>query len=170
MSLNTIAELLEHTQFRQGSGTGVDSVREGNFTLLSFQNALDDAYADIQERLMGRDITSLPTYRQHRIKRAEVYLALAYLYEQFGERIGIVYPESNIQGVGGISVGADTPPPVGLNSKGEYYGKTLPTWARERATELLRGFKWKFSKFSLGYDSTEWPYECSYLGLCDANN
>jgi len=154
---NTVAELAGFTSFRQGAAVGVDSVREGTFPFSAFQQALEDARREIFRRTGERPTTAFTEARLGDLREAELWLAAARLYPRFGERIAIVYPESNIQSTGEVMVGADTPPPSGPGSKGEFWVQFMYQQMRAIGLNILYGQPWDMGTVP---ESTTEDYHC----------
>ena len=97
--------------FQQGPSEGQASVLEGTFALSQFETALAEARREICRKTLGLDNDEFDDDRQDELKEAERYLATARLYPNFASRMQIAFPESNLQSVGDVMTGADTPSP-----------------------------------------------------------
>jgi hypothetical protein len=99
---------------------------------------LKRARKEIWRKTLKRGNSEFDEDRVEELREAELWLATARLYPIFGERIALVYPESNLSGLGAATIGADTPPPSGPGSKGEYWAQFMEQLARKRGLELLQ--------------------------------
>lgn len=154
---NTVEQLAGFTSFRQGSATGVDSVREGTFPFSAFDQALRDARREIHRRTNERPLAAFSEARLDDLREAELWLATARLYPRFGERIAIAYPESNLQSIGEVSSGADTPPPSGPGSKAEFWTQFMYQQLRAIGLNILYGQPWDMGTVP---ESTTEDYHC----------
>ena len=139
---NSVEQLAGFTSFRQGAATGVDSVREGTFPFSAFDGALRDARREIYRRTNERENDAFTAARLDDLREAELWLATARLYPRFGERIAVAYPESNLQSIGEVSSGADTPPPSGPGSKAEFWTQFMYGQMRAIGLNILYGQPW----------------------------
>ncbi len=113
--LNTVQELITFSSFREGDPEGTRPL----FRKSQFEMALDNARAEILDRTKGKTNSEFGE-RLPIIKEAELYLATSRLYHFYAERLGILSTDANLVGVGNVQLGADTPPPLGLNSKMDF--------------------------------------------------
>lgn len=155
---NSVADLVRFTCFRQGDSNGVDSVRAGTFEFEQFTEALQRARNEIYARAGKKQNTEYDDYRLAQLQECELWFATARLYPQFGERIAIVYPESNVASIGIAMTGADSPPPSGPGSKGEFWVKFMSDRARAQGERLLtgQGSAWGLA-VGVQTDSTRFP-------------
>lgn len=136
---NSVKQLAAFTSFREGSAAGADSVREGTFPFSAFQQALSDARREIYRRTGERENAEFSESRLDDLREAELWLATARLYPRFGERLVLAFPESNLQGVGEVMSGADTPSPV---EKSEFWTGTMYQRIRAIGLSVLSGYPW----------------------------
>ena len=115
---NSVAELVQRTPFSQGETGTEQSVIDATFTFSQFQSALQDARDLISKRTKSKPVADMTDNRIAELKRAEIYLALAILFEMFGERVALKSPDANLSSVGTRLQGADTPDPY---SKGRQF-------------------------------------------------
>ena len=112
---NTVEELSLWSGFSQGAATGQDSVLNGTFTFGMFQTALRESRREIYRKTGKRSNTDFDEDRLDELTEAEKWLAAARLYPNYGSRMIIFFPESNIQATGETMSGADTPSPYEKN-------------------------------------------------------
>lgn len=153
---NSVKQLAAFTSFREGAATGADSVREGTFPFSAFEQALQDARVEIYRRTGERDDSEFTEARLYQLANAERYLATANLYPKFGERISTAFPESNIQSVSEVMVGADTPPPSGPGSKTEFWVDFMYQKVRGIGLSILYGQPWGLDTVAESEISDPW--------------
>lgn len=134
--LNTTSELIAFSSFREGDEINVGS--PPMFKKSQFESALQRARDEIYDRTIGKENDEFGT-RLGIVKEAELYLAVSRLYDMWGDRLGLLSADANIVNVGSVGLGADTPPPLGLNSKMEFFVKSMSEIYRAKGLYLLRG-------------------------------
>lgn len=155
-AFNSVEDLTRFTSFKQGAGSGVDSVREGTFAFKQFEQALKDARREIYRRTGERDVSEFSEARLDDLREAELWLATARLYPRFGERLILAFPESNLQAVGEVSQGADTPSPY---EKGDAWTGQLYQRIRAVGLALLYGQPWSIETVAESETLRE-PFAC----------
>lgn len=108
---NSVADLVLWSGFQQGPSDGQASVLSSTFALSQFETALKESRREIYRRTGRKGNDEFDEDRADELKEAERYLATARLYPNFGSRMQLNFPESNLSSVGDVSVGADTPSP-----------------------------------------------------------
>lgn len=160
--LNTIAELIAFTSFREGDD---ESIERPTFKRSQFEYALQLARNEIYAKTLQAD--DIDETRESQLKEAELYLATSRLYRMWGERLGLLTTDANLVGVGSVSLGADTPPPVGENSKMQFFIEKMATEYRRIGLEILRGLPWDYKAFSVASDDDDhFPFEWRAVGEC----
>lgn len=155
----SVAELVLWSGFEQGASNGQASVQQGTFAFSQFDTALRESRREIYRKTLGKDNDEFDEDRADELKEAERYLAISRLYPNFGSRMQIKFPESNLQSVGSVMSGADTPDPF---SKGRQLVEFMANRFRTIGRELLRGQRWALTSFSIGYDTTFYPLETHF--------
>jgi hypothetical protein len=130
---NTVAELIAFTSFREGDA---DSIDRPAFKRSQFESALQLARNEIDVKTLSAELTE---ERESQCKEAELYLATSRLYRLWGERLGLLTTDANLVGVGSVSLGADTPPPTGLNSKMDFWLVSMSQEYRRVGLSILNG-------------------------------
>lgn len=153
---NDETALAAFTSFKQGAKSGADSVREGTFPFAAFSQALRDARREIYRRTGERDTSEFTEARLDDLREAELWLATARLYPRFGERLILAFPESNLQAVGEVSQGADTPSPY---EKGDAWTGQLYQRIRAVGLSLLHGQPWSIETVAESETLRE-PFTC----------
>ena len=133
---NSVAELITRTAFSQGESGTEQSVIDATFTFSQFQSALQDARDFISKRTKAKAVADMTDERVSELTQAEIYLAIAILFEMFGERIPLKSPDANLSSVGTRLQGADTPSPP---EKGRHWVEFMATRYRSRGMTLLLG-------------------------------
>lgn len=108
---NTVDDLVLWSGFQQGPSQGQASVIAGSFALGQFETALRESRREIYRRTGRRDNDDFDEDRADELREAERYLAAARLYPNFGSRMQLEFPESNLAAVSEVMTGADTPSP-----------------------------------------------------------
>lgn len=108
---NSVEDLVLWSGFQQGPSQGQASVLSGTFDIAQFETALAEARREIYRRTRRKNNDEFNEDRADELKEAERYLATARLYPNFASRMQIAFPESNLQSVGDVMTGADTPSP-----------------------------------------------------------
>lgn len=157
---NTVAELVLWSGFQQGPSQGQASVLEGTFALGQFETALKDARREIYRKTLRKDNDEFDEDRQDELKEAERYLATARLFPNFASRMQIAFPESNLQSVGDVMTGANTPSPY---EKGAQWINLMYKKLRSIGLDLLRGIPWNMHAFEISVDRPTMPFESTYL-------
>lgn len=159
---NTVEELVLWSGFQQGPSEGQASVLQGTFALSQFETALQEARREIYRRTEGKGNDDFTEDRADELKEAERYLACARLLPNYSSRMQIFFPESNMQSVGEVVVGPDTPSPMekSRNWLGFMYKRL-----RAIGLELLRGIPWEMRAFEISVDRPPFPYESTYVGF-----
>lgn len=144
---NTVKELLAFTSFEHGAPNGTDSVRRGTFAFSQFQTALRNSRNEILRKTGGIANNAFSEDRREELKESELWLSAARLMPRFGERIAVKTVDANMAGIASVQLGADTPPPSGPGSKGEYYVKFMYQRFRAIGLELLNAKydRWGFT-------------------------
>lgn len=165
---NSVDDLMGFTSFRQGSGGPQDSgdllqqsATDGTFAISQFEQALQRARNEIYRKTGSLDNDAFDEARKAELTEAELWLATARLYPMYGEKIALKFPESNLAGVGDLTLGADTPSPV---EKGQHWFEFMASRCRAMGDRLLRGDRWAMQTFASGYDTTLFPFEQHYRG------
>lgn len=117
-AFNSVADLVLWSGFKQGASSGQNSVLKGTFAFSQFETALTEARNEIYRRTMQTANAEFSEDRLAELLEAEKYLAISRLWINFSGRIQISFPESNLQAVGEVMSGADTPSPT---EKGKQY-------------------------------------------------
>lgn len=159
---NTVEDLVLWSGFQQGPSEGQSSVLGGTFALSQFETALKEARREIYRKTLGKGNDDFDEDRQEELREAERYLATARLYPNFASRMQIAFPESNLQSVGDVMTGADTPSPY---EKGQQLINLMYAKLRAIGLELLRGIPWEMRAFEISVDRPPFPYESTYLGF-----
>ncbi len=108
---NSVADLVLWSGFRYGTHDDQESVLKGSFDYSQFTTALAEARREIYRKTRQMNNDEFDEDRKDELKEAERYLATARLYPNYAARMTILFPESNIQSVGEVMSGADTPSP-----------------------------------------------------------
>ena len=108
---NSVEELVLWSGFEQGPSQGQASVLSGTFALSQFETALQESRREIYRRTGRKGNDDFDEDRADELKEAERYLAASRLYPNFGARMQLEFPESNLAAVGDVMTGADTPDP-----------------------------------------------------------
>lgn len=116
---NSIEELCSFCSFRQGAGGANDfgdalkqSVIDGTFAPSQLELALTQAREEIYSRAGQKENDEYETERYYQLRQCELWLATSSLCLWYGKKTALKFPESNLAGVGSITVGSDTPPPT----------------------------------------------------------
>lgn len=158
---NSVADLLTFTSFQQGAPNGQDSVLDGTFDFNQFTKALKQSRYEIYRKTLRRGNDEFEDDRVEELREAELWLATARLYRNYGERIAVKFPESNLAGVGSVQIGADTPPPSGPGSKGEFWADFMMTRIRNFGLMLLESPSNRFAvEVSRDTGTTAEAYRC----------
>jgi len=155
---NSVADLLAFTSFQQGAANGQDSVTEGTFAFSQFQSALRQARYEIYKKTLRKQNDEFDDDRLEELREAELWLSTARLYRNYGERIVLKFPESNLAGVASVTIGADTPSPT---EKGQHWVEFMLTRIRAMGLALLRGFAWDCQAFAFDDLQGAFPYEAN---------
>ncbi len=131
---NSVEELVLWSGFEQGPSQGQASVLEGTSALSQFETALGEARREIYCRTLRKGNDDFDEDRADELKEAERYLAAARLYPNFGARMQLEFPESNLASVGDVMTGADTPDPY---TKGRQLVEFMYTSLRRVGLMLL---------------------------------
>ena len=142
---NSVADLLTFTSFEQGAPNGQESVLAGTFDFAQFTKALKQSRYEIFRKTLRRANDGFEDDRVEELREAELWLATARLYRNYGERIAVKFPESNLAGVASVQIGADTPPPSGPGSKGEFWADFMMTRIRAFGLMLLESPSTRFT-------------------------
>jgi hypothetical protein len=159
---NTVEELVLWSGFEQGPAQGRQSVLDGTFALSQFESALRESRREIYRRAGRRQNDEYDEARADELKEAERYLATARLYPNFGARMQLEFPESNLASVGDVMTGADTPDPY---AKGRQLVEFMYNALRRIGLACLRGDRWSVRPFAVGSDSPPFPFESEYAGI-----
>lgn len=155
---NTVQQLLTFTSFQQGAPNGQDSVLDGTFDFAQFTSALRQARYEIYRKTLRRGNDEFEDDRLEELREAELWLATARLYRNYGERIAVKFPESNLAGVASVSIGADTPSPV---EKGQHWIEFMMTRIRNFGLMLLESPSTRFAvEVSRDTATTAEDYRC----------
>lgn len=131
---NTVASLINRTSFSQGEFGSEQSVIDATFTFAQFQLVLQDARDFISKRTKGKATADFTDDRLAELKRAEIYLAVAILFEMYGEQIALKSKDANLASVGANTAGADTPSPY---EKSAHWINVMAARYRSRGMTLL---------------------------------
>ena len=167
---NTVLDLCTFAAFRQGKGGPSDtgeslkqSVLDGEFSTSQLEAALAEARAEIFARAGQKQNEDYDDYRAAQLQESEKYLATSRLYQRYAEKLALKFPESNLQSVGSVSLGADTPSPL---EKMEVWHRVANVY-RQQGETLLRGQPWTMV---VGTESERDPFTClapgMYSGAC----
>jgi len=159
---NTVEELVLWSGFEQGPSQGQASVLSGTFALSQFETALKESRREIYRRAGRKENDEYDEARADELKECERYLACSRLYPNFGARMQLEFPESNLSQVGDVSVGADTPSPY---EKGKLLVEFMYSSLRRIGLGLLRGNRWDMRPFTVGSDNPPFPFEAEYIGI-----
>lgn len=155
---NTVAELVLWSGFEQGDSNGRDSVIAGTFSFGMFETALNDARLEIYRKTLRKQNGEFTEDRAAELKIAERYLATAFLFPNFGSRMQLKFPESNLAAVGSVQIGADTPDPF---SKGRQYVEFMYDKIRSIGLAYLESPSTRFAiEVSKDNRSTTQTYSC----------
>ena len=131
---NTVADLVLWSGFEQGASNGQDSVLQGTFAFAQFSTALKESRREIYVRAGKKENADYTEWRADELKESERYLATARLFPNFGSRMQLKFPESNLSSVNSVTTGADTPDPF---SKGRQLVEFMYKSLRAIGLELL---------------------------------
>lgn len=163
---NTIEDLCNFTAFRQGAGganTFGDALREsvlnGEFSSGQLQQSLVNAREDIYVLCGGKENEEYETSRAYSLKKAELYLATATLYEKLAEKTALKFPEANGAQAGELAISPDTPSPF---EKMEVWHRIARRY-REIAGAYMKGIAWDMTTFQFA-DGPLYPFETTFTG------
>lgn len=160
---NTVEDLVLWSGFRQGASEGQASVLQGTFAYSQFETALAEARREIYRATLQAENDDFAEDRQDELKEAERYLATARLVPNFASRMQIAFPESNLQSVGEVMSGADTPSPY---EKGAQWINVMYQRLRAIGLELLHAPAHRYS-IHVGQDDRSDSFPClSSLDHC----
>ncbi len=171
---NTVEALMGFTSFRQGAGGPSDegatlrqAAEDGTFAVSQFEDALQKSRNEIYARCGRKPNADYTDWRLSQLTEAELWLATARLYPKYGERIAIKFSESNLAGVESVTLGADTPPPSGPGSKGEFYTKFMVQQFRGFGLQLMLGMGENWSAELTTAKITNEPFPCLLPGYTE---
>lgn len=163
---NSVAQLLAFTSFEQGASNGQDSVLEGTFAFSQFETALRQSRYEIFRKTGKRQNDEFDEDRLEELREAELWLSTARLYRNYGERIALKFPESNLSGINSVQIGADTPPPT---DKGVHWVEFMQSRIRAYGLMLLESPSNRYSvavSSVSSADSQDTPYSCLSPNCC----
>ena len=153
---NSVQELVLWSGFEQGASNGQASVQQGTFAYSQFETALAEARREIYRATLRTENDDFDEDRKDELKEAERYLATARLYPNYGARMMICFPESNLSSVGEVMIGADTPSPY---EKSRQLVEFMAQRLRQIGLDLLQAPANRF-EIELGQDTRNDNYTC----------
>ena len=154
---NTVEELIVWSGFEQSDARGKDAVLQGSFPFEQFQTALKEARREIYRKTRQKQNDEFNEDRADELKEAERYLATARLYPNFGARMQLKFPESNISSIASVMNGADSPDPY---TKGRQLVEFMYQKIRAIGLELLNSPSNCWAVGLTKYPETNNPYPC----------
>ncbi len=107
LPFNTEEDLSLHSGFLEGDSNGPNSVLAGTFAMEQFTSALQRARREIFRRTMRKQNDEFTEDRADELREAELWLATASLWPNYGARMALKFPESNAQSTSELFSGPD---------------------------------------------------------------